>query len=109
MINLTPIFQAIIALIASLITYKLIPLIKAKTTANQRALLNATIRTLVFAAEQLYGAGNGKDKLLYVKNELVKRGFSIDTAAIEGAVKELLNSPFIIPEATLEATAEATE
>lgn len=101
-INLTPIFQAIIALIASLITYKLIPLIRSKTNANQRTLLNATIRTLVFAAEQLYGAGNGKDKLRYVSNELLKRGFIVDVAAIEGAVKELFNSPFVnkLPEET---------
>lgn len=94
-INLTPIFQAVITLIASLITYKLIPLIRSKTNANQRALLKATIRTLVFAAEQLYGAGNGEDKLRYVSNELLKRGFVVDVAAIEGAVKELLNSPFV--------------
>ena len=35
-INLTPILQALIALLASLITYKLIPWIKARTTAEQQ-------------------------------------------------------------------------
>ena len=52
-IDLTPIFQAIIALLAALVTYKLVPWIKARTTESQQALLSATVRTLVYAAEQL--------------------------------------------------------
>lgn len=90
-IDLTPIFQAIIALIASLITFKLIPYIKAKTSEKQQALLKAVVSTLVFAAEQLYGTGHGKEKLEFVQKELMKRGFDIDTEAIEGAVWELIN------------------
>ena len=64
-IDLTPIFQAIIALLAALVTYKLVPWIKARTTESQQALLSATVRTLVYAAEQLYGAGKGAEKLDY--------------------------------------------
>ena len=98
-IDLTPIFQAIIALLAALVTYKLIPWIKSKTTAQQQANLQATVRVLVFAAEQLYGAGAGHEKLEYVKQELERRGFTVDPSAIEGAVAEYLNFPeFIIPE-----------
>ena len=40
-IDLTPIFQAIIALLAALVTYKLVPWIKARTTESQQALLSA--------------------------------------------------------------------
>ena len=86
-IDLTPIFQAIIALLAALVTYKLIPWIKSRTTAEQQALLNATVKTLVFAAEQLYGAGRGAEKLDYVVKELEERGFTADRAAIEAAVR----------------------
>lgn len=89
-IDLTPIFQAIIALLAALVTYKLVPWIKARTTESQQALLSATVRTLVYAAEQLYGAGKGAEKLDYVIAELEKRGFTADRAAIEAAVKEQL-------------------
>lgn len=92
MIDLTPIFKAILALLAALVTYKLIPWIKSKTTAEQQALLSATVRTLVYAAEQLYGAGKGAEKLDYVIKELEARGFTADRAAIEAAVAEQLNS-----------------
>lgn len=90
-IDLTPIFQAIIALLAALVTYKLVPWIKSKTTAEQQALLSATVRTLVYAAEQLYGAGKGAEKLDFVVGELEKRGFTADRAEIEAAVAEQLN------------------
>lgn len=90
-IDLTPIFQAVIALLAALVTYKLVPWIKARTTESQQALLSATVRTLVYAAEQLYGAGKGAEKFDYVVGELEKRGFTADRAQIEAAVAEQLN------------------
>ena len=89
-IDLTPIFQALIALLASLITIKVIPWIQARTTAQQQAVLQSTIKVLVFAAEQLYGAGNGKQKLLYVKSKLKDKGYNIDVDQIEAAVRELM-------------------
>lgn len=89
MIDLTPIFEVVIALIAALITYKLIPWIKARTTTEQQALLQATVKTLAYAAEQLYGAGAGAAKLDYVMTELEKRGFTADRAAIEAAVRNM--------------------
>lgn len=89
MIDLTGIVQAILALLAALVTYKLIPWIKARTTAEQQSLLTATVKTLVYAAEQLYGAGKGAEKLAWVEQELINRGFTIDTAAIEAMVKEM--------------------
>ena len=89
-IDLTPIFQALIALLASIITIKVIPWIKARTTAQQQAVLQSTIKILVFAAEQMYGAGNGKQKLLYVKSKLKDKGYNIDVDQIEAAVRELM-------------------
>lgn len=89
MIDLTPIFQAVIALLAAIITYKLIPWIKAKTTDQQQQTLNALTKTLVFAAEQLYGAGYGPEKLDYVADELQKRGYTFDRPALEAAVRQL--------------------
>lgn len=87
-IDLTPIIQAILALLAALITYKLVPWLKEKTTNEQRVYLKATLKTLVFAAEQLYGAGAGAEKLDYVICELKKRGFDADRAEIEATVNE---------------------
>lgn len=88
MIDLTPIFQAILALLAALITYKLIPWIKAKTTTEQQNALMSITSVLVFAAEQLYGTGKGAEKLDYVVTELEKRGYTADRAAIEAVIKD---------------------
>ena len=90
-IDLTTIFQAIIALLAAVVTYKLIPWLKSKTTEQQQIVLKSVVNTLVFAAEQLYGAGKGAEKLDYVVTELNKRGYTADRAAIEAAVREQIN------------------
>lgn len=88
-VDLTPIVQTLIALLASIITVFLVPWIKAKTTAQQQALLYATIKSLVYGAEQLLGAGGGAEKMNYVTRGLEQRGLKVDTAAIEASVREL--------------------
>ena len=100
MIDLTPILQAVIALLAALVTYRLIPWIKARTNESQYAHFTALVQTLVFAAEKLYDVGDIKDKLGYVCDQLKIRGYDIDRAAIEAAGKELdlLQEPDEVPE-----------
>ena len=88
-IDLTPILQAIIALLASLVTLKLIPWIQARTTAQQQGMLRAAVSVAVYAAEQIYGAAAGKEKLMYVKGQLAKKGFDVDIDEIEAAVRDL--------------------
>lgn len=94
MIDLTPIFQAIIALLAALVTYKLIPWIRSKTTQSQQEMMRAMVKTFVFAAEQIYGAGKGKEKLEYVKAALAEAGFDVNLDEIEAAVSQYLNNGF---------------
>jgi len=88
-IDLTPLFQAVIGFLAALVTYKLIPWIQARTTAQQQELLKAAVSVAVYAAEQLYGAGAGKDKLMYARGQLAKKGYHVDIDEIEAAVHEL--------------------
>lgn len=88
-IDLTPLFQAVIAFLASLVTYKLVPWIQARTTAQQQEMLRAAVSVAVYAAEQLYGAGKGKEKLMYVKGQLAKKGYRVDIDEIEAVVREL--------------------
>ena len=96
MIDLTPIIEAIIALLAAIVTYKVIPWIKAKTNNEQQTAIRATIKTLVFAAEQIYGAGNGYEKMNYVKDKLREKGYVIDVDEIEAAVGEYLNTMEVV-------------
>lgn len=96
-IDLTGIINVVIALIGILITTFLIPYIKSKLSAEQQNKLSSTIKTLVSAAEQIYGAGTGEQKLRYVAVMLKQAGYNIDVdnitdstrAMIEAAVLEL--------------------
>ena len=90
-INLTPIIQAIIALLAALITYRLIPWIREKTTSEQQARLRAAVKVAVFAAEQIFGAEHGAEKMDYALCWLREQGYEIDSREIEAQVYELLN------------------
>lgn len=88
MIDFTPIIEAIIGLLAAIITVKVIPWIKAKTTNEQQIMISAAVKTLVFAAEQIYGAGKGEQKLAYVITQMEKQGYTADRNIIEAAVRE---------------------
>lgn len=93
-INLTHILLAIIELIAVVITYRLIPWIKAKTTNEQQAYIRALIKAGVFAAEQIYQTeGMGHKKMEYVKAFLQAHGFDVNVTEIEAAVSEYINPP----------------
>lgn len=88
MIDLTPIVQAVLAVMAALITAFVIPWIKAKATVQQRELLERGVKTAVFAAEQVYGSGWGRDKMRYAEEYLRKRGYAVDIDLIEATVRE---------------------
>ncbi len=99
--NITVIINAVIALIAAVVSTFLIPWIKSKTTAQQREELIAWVKIAVSAAEQIYkGSGRGADKKQYVLDFLAQNGFTVDTdsvnAAIEAAVKQLNSEGIII-------------
>lgn len=92
-IDLTDIITAVLALIAALITRYVIPWIKEKTTLDQQRRLQAAIDTVVFAAEKIYGAGNGKEKKEYALKALRSKGYDINdemvSAGIEAAIMAL--------------------
>lgn len=89
MIDLTGLFNALLALLGALVTYRLIPWLKARTSESQQEAMKACAKTLVYAAEQLYRTGNIQDRLLYVQEEMERRGYTADRDAIEAAVTEL--------------------
>ena len=94
MYDITPIIEAVAALIAALSTAFVIPYIRAKTTAQQQAEINAWVKIAVSAAEQIYkGSGRGEEKKAYVIQWLREHGVTVDEAKldalIESAVYEL--------------------
>lgn len=100
-IDLTAILQALIGLLAALITYRLIPWIKENTTAKQRANLAMAANIAVYAAEQMYGADKALNdvKLNYALDRVREAGFNIDSeqlrAAVEAAVKEMKDTNWV--------------
>ena len=63
MIDLTNLVNAVVALLAAIITAFVIPCIKAKATEKQLGLLAKATKTAVFAGEPVYGAGWGQGKM----------------------------------------------
>lgn len=86
-IDLTPLIEAVIALLGMLITGRLIPWIKAKTTAQQQVNLTAAVRTFVYGAEQAFGAGHGAEKLQYACAALTKAGYDVDSTAVLATIE----------------------
>ena len=109
-IDLTPVVQAVLALLAALVTGKLIPWINSRTTERQQANLAALANTFVYAAEQVFGANKGAEKLAYVRAGLQAKGYDVDDkaviAAIEAAVKQMQDW---LPGHTLQSFLDSTE
>ena len=98
--NITPIIEAVFALIAAIVTAVVVPYIKSRTTAAQQTETAAWVRIAVTAAEQIYnGTGRGQEKKKYVEDWLKAHGVTVDSekldAMIESAVYELKNG--IVP------------
>lgn len=94
MTDLTPIVNAVIALIAAIVTTFLIPWIKSKIDAAKLAQIVEWVGIAVRAAEQIYNeSGMGEKKKQYVLDFLADKGFTLDSnsinAMIEAAVKNL--------------------
>lgn len=96
MTNITPIIEAVFALVGVVITAVVIPYIRSRTTAQQRAEISAWVRVAVSAAEQMAefrGSKQGPAKKAFVLKWLDERGITVDAgkldAMIEAAVYEL--------------------
>ena len=92
--EITPVVNAVIALIAAVVTAFVIPWVKSKTTAAQREEIEAWVRIAVTAAEQIYsGSGKGKEKKKYVLDFLAEKNLKIDEESvdlmIESAVRNM--------------------
>lgn len=82
----TPILEAFITLVATVITLYLIPLLQAKTSAQEQTNISQWIDVAVAAAEQLCATGLVDDKLTYAEQYLESLGFSVTREEIEASV-----------------------
>ena len=94
--DITPIVQAVFALVAAIVTAVVIPWIKSKTNAQQQEEIKQWVKIAVAAAEQIFvGQGRGEEKKQWVLEFLSKYNLKVDLdaidAMIEAAVYELNN------------------
>ena len=95
--NITQILLGAILILGGLATLIVWPYIKAHVSAEQLSMLVGIAQTVVYAAEKIFGAKMGADKLAYAlnlaKKLLEKKGLTFDEdvirAAIEAQVQQL--------------------
>lgn len=95
--NITQILLGIILILGGVVTLIVWPYIKSHVSAEQLSILAGIAQTVVFAAEKIFGAKMGPDKLAYALNLAKKlletKGLSFDEevirAAIEAQVQQL--------------------
>ena len=86
-IDYTELLQAVIALLATLITTFLIPFIKKKLTAEKTEELKKWVGIAVKAAEQLYGSKTGQQKKEYVLKFLLEKGVVFDASEVAAMIE----------------------
>ena len=82
MIDLTPIVEALIDVAVTAITVFLIPWLRERFGTEKLAKAQGWVQIAVLAAEKLYGAGNGDQKLEYAEAFLAKHKIKLDTSEL---------------------------
>lgn len=103
MMDLTPLVEAIIALAATAITVFLIPWLRERFGNEKLEKARGWVQIAVYAAEKLYGAGNGDAKLAYAQEVLAKHKIRLDTktimAMIDAEIKKMEQADGVLLEA----------
>lgn len=87
-INIQPVLNALITLMAAVITCVLVPLIKNKLTQQQQDKLLEWIKIAVSAAEQLFSSPqSGAEKKQYVQEFLVSKGYDVSNTEIDAMIE----------------------
>lgn len=86
MIDFTPLVEALITLAVTAITVFLIPWLRERYGTEKLAKAQGWVQVAVLAAEKLYGAGKGDEKLAYVEAFLASHNIKLDIDALEALV-----------------------
>lgn len=78
MIDFTPLVEALITLAVTAITVFLVPWLRERYGTEKLAKAQGWVQVAVLAAEKLYGAGKGDEKLAYVENYLEEHNIILD-------------------------------
>lgn len=87
MIDLTPIINAIIAVLGALALRYVVPWVMERTTAAKRENLLKWVEIAVAAAQQLYYQSDGQKRLEHALGILEGKGFDVNDEAVLSAVE----------------------
>lgn len=91
LIDLTPVFQAIISVVSVIALLYLVPFIKKKVNAEKLSQILKWVETLVACADQIYERHDGAEKKQYVIDRLTTiladHGLLVDLAVLEDLVE----------------------
>ena len=86
-VNLTPIINAVIALIGAVIAAFVIPWLKRKMSQQDLDKMLNYVGIAVYAAQQLYYNSDGEARLHYVLDYLDSLGYDIDDESVRNAIE----------------------
>lgn len=86
MIDFTPLLEALVVLLSSVITIVIIPALRERYGNEKLEKARSWVQIAVYAAEKMYGAGNGDKKLAYAEQILAEHKIKLDTATIKAMV-----------------------
>ena len=107
--DITQILLGIILILGGLAILIVWPYIKSHVSAEQLSMLAGIAQTVVFAAEKIFGAKMGADKLAYAlglaKKLLEKKGLTFDEEVIRAAIEAQVQQ-LSLDQKAVEGTAE---
>lgn len=86
MIDLTPLVEALVKLAAIAVTTFLIPWLVERYGNEKLEKARKWVEIAVYAAEKVYGAGNGDQKLAYAEQVLAEHKIKLDLQTIKTMV-----------------------
>lgn len=93
MFDFTPLVEALISLAITAITVFLIPWLRERYGNEKLTKAQFWVQTAVEAAEKIYGAGKGDEKLAYAEQFLAEKNIKLDmttlVAMVNAAIKEM--------------------
>lgn len=87
MIDLTPLVEALLGLAVTAITVFLIPWVKERYGNETLEKARSWVQIAVYAAEKVYGAGHGDEKLAYAEQFLAERKIKLDLSTIKAMIE----------------------
>ena len=104
MIDFTDLAQAIISLAFTAITLFLIPWLRERYGNENLKKAQSWVEIAVLAAEKLYGAGRGDEKLAYAEKVLEEHHIKLDLdtlkAMVDAEIKKMELAEYVLPEGT---------